>query len=206
MEQPKRNRLHYKRKWRSAKKNLLRDANVVEDINSSHSSDDDHRADTNPINENQPGCSHDYADRGKVDDTCNGDISDDGHSTESNTTREIQPGCSHDCDGVGEAVGVVGGDICEATNILSSDSPESENEICGSLGNELAEWANAFQVKHNAIDNLLKRLKHHGHQDLPSTARTLIKTPRNIQIDTKSDMEYYYFGVKEEIVKHFLSI
>ena len=106
-------------------------------------------------------------------------------------------------DGVGEASGAVGGDICEATNILSSDSPESENEICGSLANELAEWANAFQVKHNAIDNLLKRLKHHGHQDLPSTARTLIKTPRNIQIDTKSDMDYYYIGVKEEIVKHF---
>ena len=41
--------------------------------------------------------------------------------------------------------------IYEATDILSSDSPESENEICGSLASELAEWANAFQVKHMLI-------------------------------------------------------
>ena len=103
---------------------------------------------------------------------------------------------------MGEASDAVRGDICDATDILSSDCPESENEICGWSASELAEWANAFQVKHNAVDNLLKRLKRHGYQDLPSTARTLIKTLRNIQIDTKSDMEYYYFRVKEEIVKH----
>lgn len=49
-----------------------------------------------------------------------------------------------------------------------------------SLAKELSTWASEYQIKHNALDNLLKLLQRHGHNELPSTARTLLHTPRQL--------------------------
>lgn len=84
---------------------------------------------------------------------------------------------------------------------LSSDS-ESENER-DSLEDRLALWAVGHREKHNAVDSLLKILREVGHPELPSTARTLLSTTRNVEIQIKSGMEYYYFGLKDELLKHF---
>ena len=64
--------------------------------------------------------------------------------------------------------------------LLSSDSDNEHNfDHAGvksniSVQNELAKWVNDYQVKHNAVDGLLKILQRHGHPELPATSRTLL--------------------------------
>lgn len=87
-----------------------------------------------------------------------------------------------------------------------SDDVELDPERDDScLRDQLASWAHKFQVKHNAVDDLLKRLKQSGHPDLPGTARSLLSTTRVINIEEKSGMEYIYFPIEEALMKHFLA-
>lgn len=85
---------------------------------------------------------------------------------------------------------------------LSSES-DTESELLedenDTLKEELKCWANQFQVKHNAIDHLLKVLQDHGHPELPATARTLLQTKRNIDTSIVSGMEYYYLGLRNQL-------
>ncbi|CAL8323165.1 unnamed protein product [Merluccius merluccius] len=66
------------------------------------------------------------------------------------------------------------------------DDLEASDQRPALLASDLASWACQFQVKHNAVDDLLKILRGHGHTDLPSTTRTLLKTPREVRITSKS--------------------
>ena len=92
--------------------------------------------------------------------------------------------------------------INEQNDIIVSDT-DSEPEIQqSSLVDVLPEWINKFQIKHNAVDALLKLLKPYNHPDLPSTARTLLKTDRVVATEIKSGMSYYYFGLNNQIRKH----
>ena len=49
---------------------------------------------------------------------------------------------------------------------------------------------------------MLALLKANGHPDLPSCARTLLQTSRNIPIQKKSGMEYVYFPLSEQLLRH----
>lgn len=68
-----------------------------------------------------------------------------------------------------------------------------------SLAMFLQEWATKHNIAHNAIDDLLKELKNHGHPELPSTARTLLQTPRSVKTVTKSGMECVHFNLRESL-------
>ena len=68
----------------------------------------------------------------------------------------------------------------------------------------MVEWVNEYKVKHNAVDSLLKILKDSGHDQLPGSARSLIKTARYVPLTEKSGMDYIYFPVKEELMRQFL--
>ncbi|CAB4005638.1 Hypothetical predicted protein [Paramuricea clavata] len=70
------------------------------------------------------------------------------------------------------------------------------------LGDDLAKWANDFQVKQNATDSLLKILKDSGYPNLPSSAHTLLNTTRNVPLQNKSGMQYIYFPFARELVKN----
>ena len=83
------------------------------------------------------------------------------------------------------------------------DSDHSDEELQVSLPNRLATWVNDHQVKHNAVDGLLKILQVHGHPELPSTARTLLQTSKNVETSVVSGMEYIYLGVTEQVTKAY---
>ncbi|XP_076071517.1 uncharacterized protein LOC143042895 isoform X1 [Mytilus galloprovincialis] len=80
--------------------------------------------------------------------------------------------------------------------ISESDTDEGEK----SLADDLKTWANQFEVKQNCLDALLRILKNNGLADeLPSCARTLLKTPRIVELKTVSEMSYYHFGLRNMI-------
>lgn len=81
---------------------------------------------------------------------------------------------------------------------------DSESEEI-SLEDGLVDWVNHFQVKHNAVDSLLKLLKQSGHPCLPATARSLLGTAREFNLQKKSGMEYLYFPLGESLLENFRS-
>jgi hypothetical protein len=86
----------------------------------------------------------------------------------------------------------------------SSESDSEDNNVNdGFLAEGLGNWANKFLIKRNALDGLLVLLKENGHPNLPVTARTLLQTERNITIQKKSGMEYIYFPLASQLLKHF---
>ena len=75
----------------------------------------------------------------------------------------------------------------------SSDSAADEDSSC--LLDSLRQWANIYEVKGNAIDSLLKILRQNGHKNIPISSRTLLKTPRQVDLIRVSDMDYFHFGL-----------
>ena len=54
---------------------------------------------------------------------------------------------------------------------------------------------------HNSIDQLLKVLRNYGYEDLPKTARTLLKCPRADGASNKCGGDYVYLGLKDNILR-----
>ena len=85
---------------------------------------------------------------------------------------------------------------------ISSESDEDYGDDLGtSLCKDLRGWVNNFNVPHNAVDGILKILKGHGHEDLPLTARTLLKTPREILTETRSGLQFIHLGLQVQLLK-----
>lgn len=98
-------------------------------------------------------------------------------------------------------------DVIDQHVIIASDSEyESENVEKPSLCEDLTTWVNQNNISHNATDQLLKILKGHGLDQLPSTARSLLKTKRNVEVITKAGMEYFYFGLERGLVNNLEKI
>ncbi|XP_051560003.1 uncharacterized protein LOC127444588 [Myxocyprinus asiaticus] len=84
------------------------------------------------------------------------------------------------------------GDFVEAMNLgENNDITDQESKI--SLATDLATWVSQFQVKSNAVDQ-------HGHTDLPSSARTLLKTPRHVATIQKYGMEYLHYPLHQKLL------
>lgn len=79
--------------------------------------------------------------------------------------------------------------------IISSDLGNETDYLSG-LPEDLATWANEFQVKHNAVDGLLKTSTKAWLSDLPSSARTLLKTTVNVPTEQKAGMEYSHLDLR----------
>ena len=84
----------------------------------------------------------------------------------------------------------------------SSSDSEDDNLNDDFLAEGLENWANKFLIKHYALDGLLVLLKENGHPNLPVTAGTLLQTERNINIQKKLGMEYVYFPLGSQLLKH----
>ena len=94
-------------------------------------------------------------------------------------------------------------DIPITSSEESSDEEDFEFDQPLSFGDELVMWINNHQIKHNAVDKLLKLLQRHGHDELPSTARTLLHTTKDVQVTQVSGMDYIYLGLDEQLIKAY---
>lgn len=72
-------------------------------------------------------------------------------------------------------------------------SDEKRNE---SLADKLRSWAVKFYVKQRAITFLLKILKSAGLKSLPSDSRTLLSTPRFVEIQNRAGGQLWYNGIQ----------
>lgn len=81
--------------------------------------------------------------------------------------------------------------------VYSSDEEDEQ-----SLPDEIAMWTSKHRVTQSATDDLLKLLRNYGHSELPKTARTLLKTDRNVVSEEMSGMDYVYLGFKTRFLKH----
>lgn len=64
-------------------------------------------------------------------------------------------------------------------------------------------WAIEGQVTHRTLNKLLKLLKLHGHESLPLDSRTLLSTPRKIELQELGTGSFWYAGVESCIVRSF---
>ena len=67
------------------------------------------------------------------------------------------------------------------------------------LGQSLAKCAVDNGWTHQSVDQLLLILRDHGHEDLPKTARTLLKTPRSVHGEIKCGGEYVFLGLTQNL-------
>ena len=85
-----------------------------------------------------------------------------------------------------------------------SDSEFDELHEGSCLSEKLRDWVNTYNVKHNAVDGLLKIWRDEGHTQLPKTARGLLKTSVDMNIQQVSGMAYTYLGLENAIRANFL--
>lgn len=82
-------------------------------------------------------------------------------------------------------------------NKSGMNNGESSGKI---LLRELASWVVSNGIKHRHCDALLKILKNYpGLQDLPSTTRTLLKSPTNVVLERICGGKYYHFGLVQQL-------
>ncbi len=82
----------------------------------------------------------------------------------------------------------------DSDNALSSDDDLSFNE-------KLADWASSTHQTRDAVNALLLILRQSGH-DLPKDTRTLLQTPRNLNVLEKCGGQYIYFGLEDFFNRH----
>jgi len=91
---------------------------------------------------------------------------------------------------------------------------ENDSDNCTNLKNRLASWACDNNITHIAINGLLKILNQTVAADLPGDARTLLGTPRSLNIVSHQKGHFHYFGIAsnlqkirlEELTKHVFPI
>jgi len=111
-------------------------------------------------------------------------------------------------------------DYCSSSDIISNSSDDvfnssissdSEGEVfctefedtnTDTLSNKLVTWALEFNIPHTALNKLLTIVDSHVSDDIPKDARTLLQTSRKkVAIVDKCGGEYFYFGIKKNIMK-----
>lgn len=63
------------------------------------------------------------------------------------------------------------------------------------LSNSLQSWGNGFHIKKTALTSLLKIFKSAGIKSLPSDSRSLLNTPRCVQINNCAEGKYWHNGL-----------
>lgn len=85
----------------------------------------------------------------------------------------------------------------EVADYLCDDSAE---ETAPDLGEEIAAWAVTNKCKRSGLNELLDILRRQGHR-LPKDARTLLKTPKRVEVVDLCGGQYAYFGIASGVLK-----
>ncbi len=65
---------------------------------------------------------------------------------------------------------------------------------------KLREWAITNNIRLFALSELLKILKENGHPSLPIDARTILKTPKKVNVLKMGSGQYWYGGLKGKLI------
>ena len=69
---------------------------------------------------------------------------------------------------------------------------------------DLKDWALKYNIPAStALNDLLRILVSHGNDSLPIDARSLLNTPRSVQVERLYDGDFYYFGLRQNILEQF---
>ena len=83
----------------------------------------------------------------------------------------------------------------------SEDELDTQCDNLPSLPSQLACWSVNHRIPHSAINDLLRILKLNVEKELPLDARTLLNTPRTVNVLKKCGGEYIYHGIMHAIKK-----
>lgn len=82
----------------------------------------------------------------------------------------------------------------ETQSVIESTN-DDEVECIVSFKDQLRSWTVDNKISMNGLDELLRILRSNGHTELPKSYRSLLNTPRNIEIKTFGDSKYWYRGI-----------
>jgi len=84
--------------------------------------------------------------------------------------------------------------------ISSDENEEDSYREEKNLVFDLATWANKHNLSREAVNDLLGVLLNHG-LDLPKDSRTLLRTPRHVDVTTICGGSYHYIGIEKSVLK-----
>lgn len=87
-------------------------------------------------------------------------------------------------------------DICDIEQRISSQI---------SLSEQLISWYHLHKVSHSSLNHILLILKSQGI-DLPTDSRTLLKTPKSLNIITMGNGQFWYNGIENCLITTFSDI
>lgn len=85
--------------------------------------------------------------------------------------------------------------LIRTENNNDDEQKEKEINIVVPFSDQLKSWALANRISMSGLDSLLTILKANGHTELPKSYRTLLQTPRQIDLRSLSIGEYWYRGL-----------
>ncbi len=91
-------------------------------------------------------------------------------------------------------------ELSELVELAEFNDPEYVFEYIKTLNFRLRKWAVKHNIKLLALSELLKILKEKGHNSLPKDARTLMKTPKKVEVVKMGTGEYWHGGLLRKLV------
>lgn len=74
------------------------------------------------------------------------------------------------------------------------------------LRDQLKFWVAHNQISMRCVNGLLNILRTNGHTELPKSYRTLLNTPRNIELATFGTSKYWYRGLADSLKTVFFNL
>ena len=189
----------YLKRWRKCNAEVHRLA---------RSSDDESESDLNisAHEERGPGRTYELSDRENNGNSSGNEISNNEHDENAASPASIHSYSGNEDRTSDENIGseidedINGSDIdSSGSSRVSTEDEESDpdnNDLC----QDLAEWANHNKTSRDGLNSLLHIFRKYGHR-VPKDSRTLLKTPRHVEIMEKCGGHYIYLGIESGLLK-----
>lgn len=91
-------------------------------------------------------------------------------------------------------------------NQPDDDLNYQENSQLSEKLNRMGSWVSEYHISHTAVDNLLNLLISFGLDWLPMDSRTLMKTPKTVDMLNVSGGQFWYDGVTNNLRRNLSSL